>query len=389
MKPVGNADEAEETSMINRFVAGAALAAFALTAHIANARELVYSSSVGAKHPVHTAGLEPFFERVTKETDGSLTFKLFPGGTLASGKTTLNAIRNGTVDMGLLADIYTPNELPVSALISDLAVYGKDARVMTGAVNQTLLLDCPECKKDYTEEKVLPIASYALTPYHLMCGDVQIVTAADWQGKKLRGTGAMGVLAAGMGATPVNITSAEIYEAQQRGQVDCVMGPLPWLKTYSLWDLVKTVSNSKLGTYHGTNFINFRTDTWKKLSKKEKQAIGDNVVQAVVDIARAYEDDDHNIRKEAEAKGIKWLAVDQSFKDAVEELRSQDAARVIELAKSRGVKDPEPIVETFTANIKKWTDIVNDIGPGYWGDAEWKKYGEALDAEVFSKVEYK
>lgn len=375
--------------MKNSLVAGAVLAALALSAQSADARELVYSSSVGAKHPVHTAGLEPFFERVTKETNGSLTFKLFPGGTLASGKTTLNAIRNGTVDMGLLADIYTPNELPVSALVSDLAVYGKDARVMTGAVNQTLLLDCPPCKEDYVEEKVLPIASYALTPYYLLCGDVKITTAADWQGKKMRGTGAMGVLAAGMGGTPVNITSAETYEALQRGQVDCVMGPQPWLKSYSLWDLVKSVSNSKLGTYHGTNFINFRTDTWKKLSKKEKKAVADNVVQAVVDIARAYEDDDASIRKEAEAKGIKWDEVDKSFEDAVEVLRGKDAKRVIELATSRGVKDPGAIVATFVTNIKKWEKIVNDINPGHWGDAEWKKYAAALDSEVFSKVSYK
>ncbi len=375
--------------MQSRLIVGACLAALVLAAPAVQARELVYSSSVGAKHPVHTHGLEPFFKRIEEATKGSLTFKLYPGGTLSSGKTTLNAIRNGTVDMGLLADIYTPNELPVSALLSDLAVYGKDARVMTGAVNQTLLLDCPDCKTDYTEEKVIPVASYALTPYYLLCGDAKIVSAADWQGKKLRGTGAMGVLAAGMGATPVNVTSAETYEALQRGQVDCVMGPQPWLKSYSLWDLVKTVSNSKLGTYHGTNFINFRADTWKKLSKAEKQAVADNVVQAVVDIARAYEDDDANIRKESEEKGIAWIDVDQSFEDGVAALRDKDAARVIELAKSRGVKNPEPIVEQFQKNIAKWTEIVNTIGTGHWGDAEWAKYGEALKAEVFSKADYK
>ncbi len=370
-------------------LAGAALAAFATLLQPATARELVYSSSVPAKHPVHAAGLEPFFARVAKATGGSLTFKLFPGGTLASGKTTLNAIRNGTVDMGLVADIYTPNELPVSALLSDLAVFGKDARVMTGAVNQTLQLDCPACKTDYTEEKVLPVASFALTPYFLLCGDATIVSAGDWHGKKLRGTGSMGVLAAGMGATPVNITSAETYEALQRGQVDCVMGPQPWLKSYSLWDLTKTVSNSRLGTYHGTNFINFRTDTWKKLSKKEKRAIADNVVQAVVDIARAYEDDDASIRKEAEGKGVKWIDVDKSFEDAVSALRNKDAARVIALAKSRGVENPEPIVAKFQENIAKWTKIVNDINPGFWGDAEWAKYAEILNKEIFSKVSNK
>ncbi|MCA8927337.1 MAG: C4-dicarboxylate TRAP transporter substrate-binding protein [Alphaproteobacteria bacterium] len=374
--------------MKRAILAGMAAVGLVLAAGAGQARELVYASSVPAKHPVHTHGVEPFGERLSKATDGKLTIKLFAGGSLASGKTTLNAIRNGTADMGLLADVYTPNELPTSALISDLAVLGRDARVMTGAVNQMLQLDCPACKKDYTEDKVLPFASYSLTPYHLMCVSGSIVTADDWKGKKVRGTGAMGVLAANMGATPVNVTSAEIYEALQRGQVDCAMGPLPWLKTMALWDMVTTVSDSGLGTYHGTNFINLRTNTWQKLSKKEKQAFVDNLVQAVVGIARAYEDDDASIRKEAEAKGIKWLTVDKSFEDAVEHMRQNDTARVIELAKSRGVKDPEPIVAKFKENIAKWTKIVNDINPGFWGDAEWAKYAEALNTEIYSKVSY-
>ncbi|MCB1740989.1 MAG: hypothetical protein KDK91_11510, partial [Gammaproteobacteria bacterium] len=148
-------------------------------------RKLVYASAVGAKHPVHTTGVEPFFAKVQAETGGSLSFELFPGGTIAGGKQTLAAIGNGTADMGLLADIYTPNDLPVSAMLSDLAALGKDARVMTGAVNQTLLLDCSACKQDYLEDGVLPLASYSLTPYYFMCAKVQIKSAADVAGKKV------------------------------------------------------------------------------------------------------------------------------------------------------------------------------------------------------------
>ena len=148
-------------------------------------------------------------------------------------------------------------------------------------------------------------------------------------------------------------------------------------------------TDTKLGTYHGTNFINFRGDTWKKLSRKEKDAIAANIVQAVVDMARVYEEDDAAIRKESEAKGIKWIDTDASFEAAVDSFRSSDTVRVIELAKSRGVADPEPIVAAFQASVEKWTKIVNDIGTGDWGDAKWAKYGEALQAEVFSKASYK
>ena len=371
-----------------RFVAGIALAAVALTVNPAASRELVYSTMLSPKHPTNRLGVEAFFERVTKATDGSLTVKLFSGGTLASGKTTLNAIRSGTADMGLIIDVYTPSNLPVSALLSDMAVWGEDPRVMAAAANEMMMVDCEECKEDFLEEKVLPLAIYSTSPYYLLCRDVEIVSADDWKGKKLRGTGAMGVLAANMGATPVNITSAEAYEAMQRGQVDCIMLPTPLLKSYSLWDVVTNVSNFPLGTYHGNNFLNINTKVWKKLSKEEKRAIGDNIAHAVTDMARAYFEDDVNVRATAESKGIKWIEVDDSFSAAVQVQRENDVQRVTELAKKRGVENPEPIVEMFQEKIAKWKKIVDDIGTGEWTDAEWAKYQEALHAEVFDKVSY-
>jgi TRAP-type transport system periplasmic protein len=191
-----------------------------------------------------------------------------------------------------------------------------------------------------------------------------------------------------MGATPVNITSPEIYEALQRGQVDCVMGPQPWLLSYSLWDMVKYVSAAKLGTYHGTNMLNINVDVWKKLDDAEKKAMVDNLAEAVADMARAYEDDDISIREEAEQKGIEWIDVDSSFTQAVEAFREKDMPRIVDLAKSRGVKNPEPNIALFRDNIAKWEKIVADIGEGEWGDAEWTKYQAAIQAEVYDKVEF-
>lgn len=353
-----------------------------------DARELIYVSAIPAKHPTHVVGTDPYFAAVTKATGGSITFKSYPGGTLAGAKATVNAIKNGTADMGLIADIYTPAELPVSTLVSDLNALGKDARVMTGAINQALMVECKECKQDYIRHKILPLASYSLTPYHFMCTPPQIADVADVKGRKIRGTGSMGQLVASLGGTPVNITSSEIYEAMQRGQIDCSLGPVPWLRSYSLWDMVKFVTAEGVGTYHGTNFLNIRTDTWKKLSAKEKKAMTDALPHATRMIAETYEHDDANIRREAEAKGIKWVDGSKGLEDAVAKFRDSDIKRVIETAKARGVKDPEPIVQNFVKIVNEWTKIVNDIGPGTWNEAQWNKYEEALKVHVFDKVKY-
>ncbi|WP_422000617.1 C4-dicarboxylate TRAP transporter substrate-binding protein [Reyranella sp.] len=359
-----------------------------LAAGSAGARELIYVSNIPAKHPTHAIGLDPYFEAVTKATGGSLTFKSYPGGTVAGGKTAVNAVQNGTADMALIADVYTPNDLPVSTLVSDLAVLGKDARVMTGAVNQTLLLDCASCKQDYLRHKVLPLASYSLTPYHFLCSKSGITKPEDVKGRKIRGTGSMGQLVAALGGTPVNITSGEIYEAMQRGQIDCSLGPMPWLRSYSLWDMAKFVTSNGVGTYHGTNFINIRTDTWKKLSPKERQAMADGLPHATRLIAEAYEKDDDNVVAEGKAKGVEMVEATPALEEAVAAFRDKDIKRVIETAKSRGVKDAEQIVEQFKRNVEQWTKLVDEIGKGTWTEAQWDKYEALLKSQIFAKVKY-
>lgn len=369
-------------------IAATALAASIGWTGAAQARELVYVSNVPAKHPVHALALDPYFAAVTKATGGSLVFKSYPGGTVAGGKTALNAVQNGTADMALLADIYTPNDLPVSTLMSDLAVLGRDARVMTGAVNQTLLLDCPACKHDYLRHKVLPLASYSLTPYHFMCTKSGISSPADIAGRKVRGTGSMGQLVAALGGTPVNITSGEIYEALQRGQVDCTLGPMPWLRTYALWDMAKFVTDFSVGTYHGTDFINIRINTWKKLTSKERKAMTDGLAHATRVMAEAYEHDDAGVIAAGKEKGVVLVKGSDALEAEVAKFREKDTQRVIGVAKSRGVKNPEAIVALFKKNIAHWTAVVDGIGKGEWNEAQWDQYEAALQAQVFAKVKY-
>jgi TRAP-type C4-dicarboxylate transport system substrate-binding protein len=370
-------------------LAVAALSATVISAEPTHAEtKLIYSSTVSAVHPVSKRGLEPYFKKIEADTGGALKFEIFPGGTLSSPTTTLKAIGNGTVDMGLLADVYNPTDVPVSTTISDLAVFGKDARVMTGAVNQMLLVDCPECRNDYLRNKVIPLASYSLTPYYFMCAKAPVRSLDEIKGKKIRATGSMGQLVAALGGVPVNITSSEMYEAVQRGQADCAAGPLPWLKTYTMWEVANSVTFTPIGTYHGTNIANMTHAKWKKLAPKERQAFIKHLPALVRDMAQGYEEDDQSIKGEAEAKGVKWYDADPALAPAIDKFRAGEVARVAALAKSRKVKDPEPMIDQFRKNVDKWTKIVNDIGPGVWKKEQWDKYEAALKTEVFDKGKF-
>lgn len=360
----------------------------ALSGPVLAQKKIVYATTTSSIHPVSTHGLEPYFKKIEQDTGGSLKFEIFAGGALASGKTSLKALGSGTVDMSLLADIYNPTDLPVSTSISDLAVLGKDARVMTGAVNQMLAVDSPALQDDYRKSNIIAFASYSLTPYYFMCNNAEIKSPADMKGKKIRATGSMGQLVVALGGTPVNITSAEIYEAMQRGQANCAMGPIPWLKTYTLAEVANVVTDESMGTYHGTNIINMNIDKWKSLSDKERSAMLKYLPSVVRSMAEAYEEDDISVRKDSLAKGTKFIKPDPSLEAAVDKFRENEIKRVADVAKRRGVKDPEALSKQFQAAVAKWTKIVADIGSGVWNKEQWDKYEAAIKSEIYDKAKF-
>lgn len=347
----------------------------------ATAKSLVYNTYIPAGHTINTAGVLPYFEKVKEQTDGSITFDFFAGGALASGKTTLNGIRTGALDSGALVDLYTPGDLPISTMLSDLFLFGEDARVMAAAMNETMLLDCEECLQDYVGDKVLPLGFISTSPYLLQCKS-PVTAAEDLAGKRVRATAAMGVLAANLGGTAVNVTSSEVYEAMQRGNVDCFMGSGAWLENYALWEVTTHVTELPLGTYHGSLPININTDTWESLAENERQALLDHAAFAVRGVMEGYLQDEAEVKAESQKRGVTWVDPEDSLRDAIAEARTKEAARVAEVAAGRGVENASEIIEVFLDNVEKWTGIMAEIGDDY--DA----YEAALKREIFDKVQY-
>lgn len=358
--------------------AGAVLAALPLAAAQAE-QTITYGSYLSARHATNTKSVEPWFRAVEKATDGSIKFQLMADGTLVSGRSSLQGIRDGIVDMSTVVDFYTPNELKTSVILTELGLLGEDAMVMTGAINEMQLTQCPSCLDEAAENNMQILGLYASTPYHMICNQ-PLSSAADFKGKRIRATGAWAVLATALGGTPVNITTGEMYEAMQRGQIDCTLVNVAALTNYSLAEVAKYVVDMPMGTFHGAHVYNMNTSVWGKRTDVEKAAMVDNIPQALANLVEGAEAEDLHAREEAKKHGIEFLPPAQDLKDAMAALRKDEVKRAIELAKSRGVKDPEKRVADFEALIAKWTDVKKEAGN------DWAKFAAALKTNVYDKI---
>ncbi|NQV57409.1 MAG: TRAP transporter substrate-binding protein DctP [Rhodospirillales bacterium] len=254
-----------------KIMAFAVAAAALLAATGVQARELVYGAWVSPKHGVMVDALPHMFKGVAKDTNGAVTWKLVAGGQLVKGKNTLAGIRDGLIDAGLAISVFTPKNVPSTAILHSTLIAGNDNVAVTAAQNETVLLDCPSCTAEWKVNNAVYLAGYAPTPFKLMCRD-KITNLKELKGKKVRVTGGSVQLMKMAGATPVSMTPAEATTALQRGTIDCVLGAVAWLKSYGYQDVAKHLIDYPLGVIGPAVSVAINRKTWLGMTDAQRKA---------------------------------------------------------------------------------------------------------------------
>lgn len=375
-------EEIKVKTRSGQILLAAALAIAGLKGGAAHAQTLEYGNYQPPAHPSNVYALEPMFRNIEEKSGGDLRINLHPGGSLVGGKDTLSGIETGLVDGGFIVSIYYPNELPLTTTISDLAMLMRDPVVMAGALNETVLLDCPACLEEYQGRNVTYLGSYATTPYVLMCKQ-PVRTLADVKGLKIRSAGeAYGRWIIALGGVPVTIPNSESYEAMQRGQLDCIHGPISYLKTLSVWDVAKHVLHQDMGAFGGGALLAFNSDTWDGLGAEEKAYIVDEVPGALARLAVGYMGEDDLTVEQAPEHGVTIYESDPEIAALLVEQQKSEFDIVVAKAAERGAKGADELARAFLENLEKWSKIADGIR----GDAGLVE--EALRREIYSKLDW-
>ena len=102
----------------------------------------------------------------------------------------------------------------------------------------------------------------------------KIETPADMAGLKLRVPGGyVGDLVAALGASPLFMSSPEVYEKLSRGVIDGVAFTYEAMTAFNLVDDIKYSMTVPGGIYNTTWFFLINEDTWNSLSEADRAAI--------------------------------------------------------------------------------------------------------------------
>lgn len=199
-------------------VASAAVVALAMTTGSASAQkqELKIAHFVTPKHSV-SQWIENWSKKITRETNGEVSFKIFPGGQLGPPPKYYDIARRGQADVTWLVHGFTPGRFPLTEL-SNLPY------VMASAEVGIKVLNDPSLKAKYLDPEHKGVRALLLMthqPGNIHTARKAIRGIADMKGMRLRFASApVKDFIAALGATPVGMPPTQIVDGMQKGTID-------------------------------------------------------------------------------------------------------------------------------------------------------------------------
>ncbi|CAM5221749.1 hypothetical protein CDEF62S_04482 [Castellaniella defragrans] len=331
---------------------------------------LMFSSPILAKtyratnwlQPIHTLNSEPyqkFAKELKKATNGDISFTVFSGGSLVPAKATLQALRDGTAQLGIVYPGHTPAELPLNNVLVDLGFLVKDPMAAAFAYTEINLSD-PKLIAEWQKQKVLFAGGYSTPAYNFMCA-TPIKTLADAKGKKIRTAGGTQTdWVASIGGVPVSVPIGDVYTGLARGSVDCTMSEIPNLINSKFIEVSKSITRLDMGTVPGATYV-MNPSFWTDLSENDKKAMMAQMAKGLADQQIGYASRTVEALQEAQKK-IEVIEPSDNLKQALRQFRTSYIKKLPqESMQTRKIQDPTDLIDRYTQLEQKWHGLLNGV----------------------------
>jgi len=226
----------------------------------AKAIQISFMHYFPAKHFVHTKVAEPWTRIVEKESNGKVKFTLYPAAALAKPPDFFDAAVAGSVDIIIGYSGYTPGRFPVSDVFG-LPFMGYTSTMCATKTFNELWSTVPEIEKEWRALKILWFGSSAPTQLHTKKRAVKRLD--DMKGLKIKIGGKTAPYLKALGATPLSMSSPEVYDALAKGVIDGTIYPWEAIHGWKLGDQV--YYHTWLNLYAEPFYVAMNRDKWKSL----------------------------------------------------------------------------------------------------------------------------
>ncbi len=324
------------SSRLTTFLAGAALPAMLLLAGTASAEigehKIKFAAQNQKGHPQVT-GMEKFKELVEAKSDGNITVRLFPGGTLGGDIETISALQGGTIEMSVMNAGLLAGNVPEFAVVDLPFLFDTPQEadaVMDGPVGDELASKLPE-------KGLVGLGYWELGFRNLTNSRHAVKTAEDIAGLKIRTLQSPIFIDMfnALGANAVPMPFPEVYTALETGTVDGQENPYSVILSSGFQEVQAYLTETK--HVYNPQIVMISKKFWDGLNPDEQA-----LIQAAATEARDYQ---RQVSREQAGEALEKLKEDMEFN----QLPPDEVAKIREKVK--------PVVDKYKSQIGE--DIVN------------------------------
>jgi len=249
-----------------------------------------------------------WIDEIGKATNGQVTVKWFPGGTLLTAKNMYDGVLTGVADIGLSCPTYEPGRFPLLSLNDLPGLY------TTGLQGSLAIYDVVQANLDAAELKDFHVVTaFSMEPAYIMSTD-KYETLASLKGAELRTPGGPKILEA-LGAVEVGMPQSEIAQALQTNVIAGLMSSREVLKDFKYAEKCKYIIDYPLGQ---VTFLAVMT-------KAKYDSLPEYVQKAIDDLAQPFAEKGGEVMDAAVKTSLEWSTAEQGLQTV--ELSAEEKAK--------------------------------------------------------------
>lgn len=249
-------------------------------AYAASGQVTLKISSAMPAFDVRTKTLQFWIDLVEKGTDGRVTGKIFPGGSLVKLKDSDIAVSQGIVDVAFLAASYTAPHYRVFDLFGYPGFCAPDPKMIL-KVDQAVRPILEKVLSNGGIKYLFPTDEGTMSA-NIRKGKGPLRTNADWKDLKIRVPNKeRGKLINTFGAASVVVPVGDIAIALERGTIDGVLTAWPIDQAKKLYETAPNVTMLDVLTAQW-GFVAMNLKTFRKISPSDQKVIFEASEKAAV-----------------------------------------------------------------------------------------------------------
>ena len=284
--------------------------------------ELTYATPYPPSHPFSRAD-QDWIDYIEKASGGSIRIRPIWSGALLSSDMSLEELRHGVADVGLITPIYARGG---TRLIRSQTGYysGADTIASQVALYRCIEAKIPRIDQELAGLKVLAVQGGLLPG--IVTRERPVRDLSDLRGMRIRVPTELMTLFEDLGADPVNMPMGDVYSALAKGVIDGVVAPVDTFKTLHFAEVTRYYTTLKVprGAYP-SRAIGLRE--WQRLSPDQRRIFEQSIPVWESALAREIEIGAETGEKALRQGGVQVTAMPEADQAEFDKLYLRDAVR--------------------------------------------------------------